>query len=108
MLRKLKTNDIFKMSKILKKMNLKNELKVAEEGKKIKTQEQIGLELILAVFENLHLAQGEVNEFLSDLVGMSVEEFEQLEIEKVFEIIEEFKAMPGISSFLKRANQLTK
>jgi hypothetical protein len=99
-LRKLKTSDIFKMSKILKKMGLKKELNIKD-----KSQEEVGAELIITVFENLYLAEKEVNEFLADVSGMSLDEFENLEIEKVMEIISEFKNTSGISSFLKSASQ---
>lgn len=99
MLRELKTSDIFKMSKILKKMDLKiNEV----EGK---TEKQVGAELILSLFENIHLAEKEVNEFLADMVGMKPEEFSELPLEKTFEIIKEFKNISGLQNFLKQASQ---
>ena len=87
--------------KILKKMDLKIG-DVAD-----KKQEQVGAELILEVFENLHLAEAEVNELLADMVSMTVAEFEELEIDKTMEIIKEFKNIKGLSSFFKRANQST-
>lgn len=98
-MRSLITKDIFKMSKIMKKMGLKID---AGEGK---TQQQVGAELILSVFENLHLAENEVNEFLSDMVEMKVEDFEELPVEKTLEIIKEFKNISGLSNFFKQANQ---
>jgi hypothetical protein len=99
-LRKLKTSDIFKMSKILKKMGLKKELNIKD-----KSQEEVGAELIITVFENLHLAEEELNVFLADLTGKTVSEFEELGFEEVIGIIEELKNMSGISSFLKSASQ---
>jgi hypothetical protein len=98
MLRGLKTSDIFKMSKILKKMGLK-----VDAGDK--SQRQMGAEFILTVFENIHLAEFEVNEFLADMCGMKPEEFAELPIEKTLEIIKDFKQIPGISNFFKQANQ---
>lgn len=83
----------------MKKMGLKID---AGEGK---TQQQVGAELILSVFENLHLAENEVNEFLSDMVEMKVEDFEELPVEKTLEIIKEFKNISGLSNFFKQANQ---
>lgn len=102
MLRNLKTKDIFKMSKILKKMNLKMD------DVKGKEQEQVGAEMILKIIENIHMAEDEVNIFLADISGMTKEEFEDLDIDKFFEIIKEFKNMPMVGSFLSRANQLKK
>lgn len=113
MIRGLITSDIFKMSKILKKMGLKINTKETikdQSGNEIlstKTQEQMGAELILSVFENIHLAEQEVNEFLADLASLTSEEFSKLPIEKTFEIIKELKNIPGLAGFLKQANQLT-
>lgn len=99
-MRSLKTNDVFKMSRILKKMDLKPNT----EGK---TQEQLGAELILSALENLHLAQDEVNDFLGDLIGITGPEFGELPIEESFKIISEFKNIPGLEGFFKQAGLLT-
>ena len=80
---------------------MKKEIDINDE----KTQQQVGAEFILTVFENLHLAETEVNEFLADLSGLSPEEFSQLPIEETLKILKEFKSIPGISSFFKLANQ---
>jgi len=100
-LRKLKTNDIYKMSKILKKMNLKFNVKD-------KTQEQLGAEMIQSIIENLYMAQEEVNDFLGGLVGMSGEDFGELDIEESQEIIKQFKEIPQLANFFKLAGQLTR
>ena len=99
MLRKLKTSDVFKMSKILKKMGLKKELDLKD-----KSQMEIGVELFVTVFENLYRAEEEVNIFLADMSGMKKEEFDELEIDKIMEIIAEFKDMIGMKSFLGAAS----
>lgn len=97
-LRKLKTNDIFKMSKILKKMNLKIDTKD-------KNQEQLGAEIIQMIVENLYLAQDEVNEFIGGLVGLTGEKFGELDIEESQAIFMQFKEMPQIASFFKLASR---
>ena len=100
-MRELKTADIFRMSKILKKMNIK----LNAEGK---TAEKLGGELILQLGENLHLVENEVNEFMGSLVGCTAIEFSELPIAKTFEYFEEFKKLPGIADFFKSAGRLTK
>jgi hypothetical protein len=99
MLRQLKTKDIYKMSKILKKINIKIDVKD-------KTQEQLGSEILKNIAENLYLAEDDANEFLSDLAGITKEEFEELEIDKTYEIIQEFKKLKGVNDFLSRAGKL--
>lgn len=101
-MRELKTADIFKMSRMLKKMDLK--IEDAED----KGQDQIGAEIILQVGENLHLIEKEVNEFMGSLIGIPAKEFADLSIRKTLEYYEEFKELPGINDFFKLAGQLNK
>lgn len=98
-MRPLKTADVFKMSKILKKMNIKFEI-----GKSV-SQEQMGIQMVQKVVENLHLAQDEVNSFLAELVGIKAKEFNELPIEETIEIISLFKEQKGLSNFLKLAGK---
>ena len=96
-MRNLKTTDIFKMSKILSKMDVSfGDVKV--EGM---SQQQVGMELIKVVIENLHKAEDEVNDFMGSLVGMSGEEFGELELDESFAIIQQFKELKGLSGFFK-------
>lgn len=112
--RSLRTGDIFKMSKILKKLGLKVQTtykEVNEEGEEVvktKTQEQIGTEVLMSVVENLHLAEEEVSGFLGGLVGLSGQQFSELPLEETVQIIKQFKTLPGVASFLQQAGQLTK
>lgn len=112
-IRQLKTNDVFKMSKILKKIGVKvnpqsDEIDPKTGKRKDKTVEQLGGELMLQIVENMHLAQDEINDFMGGLVGLTKEQFGELPIDKTFEVIGQFKNIPGFISFFKAAGQLTK
>lgn len=98
-MRALKTSDIFKMSKILKKINIKLDV-----NDKV-NQQQMGVQMVQKVAENLHLAESEVNTFLSELVGMTADEFSKLPIEDTLKIIALFKEQKGLSSFFMVANK---
>ena len=98
-LRSLKAGDLYPMSKILKKMGIKID---ASDGK---TQQQVGAEFIITVFENIHLAEKEVNEFLGSLISLTADEFAELPFDEIIEVIKEFKQLPGILSFFKQADQ---
>lgn len=100
-MRELKTMDVFKMSKILKKIDLTID---ADD----KTQEQLGAEIMLQIGENLHLVEKEVNEFLASLIGIPAKEFSELPIAKTLEYFEEFKNLDGIASFFKLAGKQIK
>lgn len=101
--RGLKTKDIFKASKILRKIEL-DFSKIKVEGL---SQEQAGMNLIKTVFENLDKAENEVNEFLGDLVGLTAEEFSNLNLEDSMEIIKEFKNLKGLDIFFKQVVKQT-
>ena len=98
-LRELKTGDIFKMSKVLKKMDIKIEVK------KGMSQGQVGFEIINQIFSNLHMAEKEVADFMGDLVGITGNEFQELSLEDSMSIISQFKDLDGVESFLKLANK---
>ena len=82
-------------------MKLKDELNL--KGKD--SQMESGAELSVTALTNIQLAQEDVNEFFGDIAGMTAAEFEDLELEEVMKIIEEFKAQSGILSFLKSAGR---
>lgn len=94
-MRQLITNDIFKMSRILKKM----EININPDGE----DAVIGTQLIKQIAENLYLVQNEVNDFIGDLAGMSGEDFGKLPISESLKLIKEFKSLEGISDFFKSA-----
>lgn len=102
-MRVLKFNDVFKMSKILKKIKVGDEVNL--DGK---NQTEVGVELFMAIFENLDKAQSEVNDFLGELVGITGEEFGNLPIGDSLKHIEEFKKQPGLGAFFKAAGKLMK
>jgi len=99
-MRQLITNDVFTMSRILKKLDLK----VGD----TETDEELVLDLIKKVAENAYMAQNEINNFLGELSGMTGEEFGKLPIKESLAIIKEFKRLEGINDFFKSAGQLTK
>lgn len=96
-MRPLKTSDIFKMSKILKKLNIKFD--VSEKT----NQQEMGVQMLQRVAENLYLAEDEVNIFLAELVGIDAKTFADLPIEDTLQIISLFKEQKGLASFLSVA-----
>lgn len=98
-MRQLTTNDVFKMSRILKKLNIN-----LQSG----TDEEIGINLLVQIAENAHLAQTEINEFLGSLNNMTGEEFGNLPIKESMEIMKEFKQLDGIVDFFSLVGQSTK
>lgn len=114
-LRKLKTKDIFPMSRIIKKIGIKEIMKQAaaaldkkSTGEKINTEDkqmQAGIEMLAVILENIYLAESEVNAFLADLVGLKPEQFAELDIEELTSVFDQLRNMTGLSGFLKLASQ---
>jgi|SRR5690625_3382524 len=98
-MRNLKTGDIYKMSKILKKMDITFEVDSDI------TQEQMGVQMIQKIAENLHLAEKEVNEFMAELIGITPDDFSELSIGDVIDVFTQFKNQKDISAFLKLAGK---
>ncbi|MBP1992549.1 hypothetical protein [Paenibacillus eucommiae] len=109
-IRKLKMKDVFPMSRIIKKIGIKEIMKQATKnltGKEgtAEAQKQVGTEMFAVILENLHLAETEVTAFLADLVGMKPEQFAELEFDQLASVYDQLKQLPGIASFLKQASQ---
>lgn len=99
-LRPFKSTDVFTMSRILKAMKLSvMDLNITSDT----SMEQAGIEFFKMVLENLHLAEEEVSEFISELAGISVEEFKDLPLEDGLALIAQLKEQKGIIDFLKSA-----
>lgn len=99
-MRQLTTNDVFKMSRILKKININLDSKG--------TDEEIGMKLLMQIAENAYLAQNEINEFLGSLTGITGEEFGNLPLKESTAIMNEFKKLDGINDFFTLVGQSTK
>lgn len=119
-LRKLNGNDIFKMSKIIKKINVNidfNEMtkliesnvkenETEESNSTEKVQIMAGISIVKNILENLYLAQDEVNDFLGGLVGISGAEFGNKDIDEVAEVIVKFKDMVKGTRFFTHVSRL--
>jgi hypothetical protein len=92
-MRQLLTDDIYTMSRILKKLGLEIDADA--------TDAEIGLDIIKKIAENLHFAQKDVNDFLGDLAGMTGEQFGKLPVKESLEIIKEFRKLDGVSDFFE-------
>lgn len=101
-MRALKLPDVFTVSRILKKMNIKPDFK------SIQSSDQLGIELILKFVEGIGDAEEEVTSFLADLKGMKVEEIKQLDFEQSAELLKEFQELPGLKSFFMSVGKLMK
>jgi hypothetical protein len=101
-MRSLKLTDTFAVSRILKKMHIRPDVK---EGM---SQEQLGADLLFKFIENIGEAEEEVTAFLADLNEISVEEFKKLDFDEGWKLLEEFKNLKGLKSFFMQVGKLMK
>ncbi|KIL74368.1 hypothetical protein [Bacillus badius] len=98
-IRGLTYKDIFPMSKIISKLNIKLKF---EKGL---SQEEIGFELASRVLSGLHLAEKEITDFLSSLLQVKPKELERLGFEVLFEVFSQLSKSEEFDRFLKLASK---
>lgn len=116
-LRKFELGDLPKLSKILKKMEIKDDLKKLfsmssvnvtnskqEKERKEKLAEEMGAEFGATAIVNLYMAEAEIFELISGLTGLKVEEVKKMELDDIVKLFKEFGKNAGnLVSFFKSA-----
>lgn len=104
--RKLKAKDLGQISKIVSKMDIKDEIpglfrdvtgKSQEELKEVETK--IAADIIFLILENYWKAEKEFYQFLSSVSGKSVKEVEDLEVVELINIVKEVAKDESFNSF---------
>lgn len=90
----MKTKVLIKLSLIIDKMGIANELKNIDKP----TEEEVGKELITLFITNLHKAEKEIYQFIADYKKITVEEAEDIDIIPVFK---ELLKIEGMKDFLQ-------
>ena len=104
-MRELKLKDIYKLSAIVDKMQVKADLnKLMDDAKKQPdAQAYIGGQMIMILISRLHMAQKEVSSFLADLTGKNVDELDNLSIKEVTNLFKELFSKNDMSGFFNSA-----
>ena len=110
-MRKLKGKDIFKMSKILKRIGLKNEIgsivKSLETGEdKEELAMDLGVEFFAMIIENIHMAEKEIFDLLGDISGYTGEEYAERDLDLILDDIEQLKNSEDLMGFFKKVGRL--
>ncbi|MBU3098386.1 MULTISPECIES: hypothetical protein [Clostridium] len=109
-MRTLKTADLFSLSRILKKMNVKKDIKeiaknvtgLAKEDK-AKAEQEMQIDLMMIFIENIGVAEKEIDKLLGDLTGKTAKEIEELGLTELIDLFKELMAQEGVGSFLSQA-----
>ena len=99
-MRKPNIKDTFLMSRIIKKIDLKNaDIKWEEKA------ETVGKEVIFYIIENIDKVEDEVSELISNIFEVEKEKALEVLLDEVFE---QLKNIEGIKNFFQQAGKLTK
>jgi len=99
-MRKPNIKDAFLMSRIIKKIDLKNaDIKWEEKA------ETVGKEVIFYIIENIDKVEDEVSELISNIFEVEKEKALEVPVDEVFE---QLKNIEGIKNFFQQAGKLTK
>lgn len=112
-IRRLKGRDVFTFLRILKKLNKDNSLRnlLKEINEKIVNDEMnkfelYGTEIICILVENLDAVENDVYEFLGDIVGMKAEDFSNLDLVDLVQIIKNIIEKNDIKAFFDAVSKL--
>lgn len=114
-MRSLQFSDLFTFTKIVKKMNIREDIKAlvtdvtgkSDEEKK-KALGNIQVDLMMLFIEHISDAEKEVYKFLSDVTGKTPNEVAKMNIKEVMEIISAIFNDPQFEDFFEQAVNLVK
>jgi hypothetical protein len=102
-IRELKARDTFAISRILRKLDLRQ--LVGFFTRKEQDAEQVGLELVGLFIERLADMEDEVLTFLGDLCGKTKDEFADLPLGDMKDVLLQLAAAPEVASFFASIKQ---
>lgn len=109
-MRNLRTSDLFSLSKIIKKMNIKEDIKAlvknitnlnTEERKNVEKAMQI--DLVMLFVENISTAEKEVYKLFADISNKSTKEIEEMGISEFIKLVQDLFNQEDIGDFLSMA-----
>ena len=101
-IRKLKTRDIFPLSRIVAKLDLVRLSKMVSGD-----AEQVGMLIVGLLADRLADMEGDLMPFLGDLVGITPEEFGELPLGELRDVVTQLMAQPEVAGFFGSAKQDT-
>lgn len=113
-MRNLSLGDVFVVSRILKKLDLKVDFQemaaiFKNSGDNASfTNQALGMELFYKVLNNLGDAEQDFYEFLGGLYSVDKSVFKDLDFDEMEGLIEDIKNQKNLGKFLKSAGQLMK
>lgn len=109
-MRSLKTSDLFSLTRIIKKMNIKAEVRALfkditglPEEEKVKAKDQLKIDAVFLFVEHIGDAEKEIYKLLADMSGKPVKEIGDQKLIETIEMIKTIFEDEEIEDFLETA-----
>lgn len=98
----IKTKHIFQLSRIVDKMQVKEEMQDIFEGsgKKKISEQALGVKITMALITKMHLAETETISLLAEMSGKTKESIQNQAFKETFEMIKAMLSEEGVLDFL--------
>jgi len=99
----IKTKHLFKLSAMVDKMELDEELKLLlGKEKKAMSDQELGQRMIMAIVKKMHRAQKETVDLLASVTGKTKAQIEDLPITDLIELFKTILSEEGVLDFLSK------
>ncbi len=98
----IKTKHLFKLSAMVDKMELDEELKLLLGKEKAMSDQELGQTMIMAIVKKMHRAQKETVDLLASVTGKTKAQIEDLPITDLIELFKTILSEEGVLDFLSK------
>ena len=112
-MRKIQTQDVFKLARIIKQAKVKNEIsdvikEVSDEKEKENISEKVGIRVFLTIMENCSepAVEEQIYDLFGDIVEISPETVRTQSLDVTFDQIKQMAAENNMMNFFKTAGKL--
>lgn len=99
-MRELRNEDMYLLSEILDRMDLKMPTLKKDDGAK-KTREELGADVVLSIVRKVHLAKDQINQLLANVMEKDLSEVKQMSLAETGSSIAKLFGKAGIADFFK-------
>lgn len=109
-MRKANIGDLFKIGRLVTKLDIKDQIFESQKGKEVDKLEEIGFDLVYLIFEKAvsEEVESEIYDILSGPFEMPKEDIRKLSLSKLLEHFTNVFDLETVVNFIKRAQPMTK
>jgi nitrous oxidase accessory protein NosD len=103
-IRTLENDDVYLLSEILDKMEIElpSQTKIVKGVEVKKDTQEYGKEVLTLLIRKIYKAKNEINQLISNLAGLPVEDISKMKIKDTVEAFKQITKQEGFADFLKQ------